>query len=111
MWCGDHCYEYHFGVCSNLSIRTEYFGIGLFWRTVLDRFGITTIYIHILVINKKRLLLNAILKPNFIYVISFIECNMVWWVPVSLTSKVSNGCIRDLEFDLRLHQKVISVLV
>ena len=78
MWCDNHCYEYCFGVYSNLSIRTEYISTGLFWRTVLDRFEITTIYIHILVINKKKLLLNAILKPNFIYVISFIECNMVW---------------------------------
>ena len=25
------------------------------------------------------------------------------WVPVSLTGKVSDGCIRDLEFNLRLH--------
>ena len=25
------------------------------------------------------------------------------WIPVSLTDKVSDGCIRDLEFNLRLH--------
>ena len=33
------------------------------------------------------------------------------WVPVSLTDKVSNGCIRDFEFNPRLHQKLIGVLV
>ena len=33
------------------------------------------------------------------------------WVPVSLTDKVSDGCIRDLGFNPRLHQKLISVLV
>ena len=28
----------------------------------------------------------------------------VWWVPVSSTGKVSDGCIRDLRFNPRLHQ-------
>ena len=46
-------YEYHFGICSDLSMRTEYFDSDLFRRTVLDRLEITTlyIYIYILVIN------------------------------------------------------------
>ena len=33
------------------------------------------------------------------------------WVPVSLTGKASNGCIKDKEFNPRLHQKLIGVLV
>ena len=33
------------------------------------------------------------------------------WVLVSLTSKVSDGCIRDLGFNPYLYQKLISVLV
>ena len=33
------------------------------------------------------------------------------WVPNSLTGKVSDGCIRDLGFNLHLYQKLISVLV
>ena len=33
------------------------------------------------------------------------------WVPFSSTNKVSDGCIRDLEFNPRLHQKLIGVLV
>ena len=33
------------------------------------------------------------------------------WVLVNLTSKVSDGCIRDLRFNPRLHQKLIGVLV
>ena len=33
------------------------------------------------------------------------------WVLVSLTGKVSDGCIRDLGFNPRLHQKLIGVLV
>ena len=33
------------------------------------------------------------------------------WIPVSSTDKVSDGCIRDLRFNPRLHQKLIGVLV
>ena len=33
------------------------------------------------------------------------------WVPVSSTGKVFDGCIRDLRFNHRLHQKLIGVLV
>ena len=33
------------------------------------------------------------------------------WVPVNLTGKVSDDCIRDLRFNLYLHQKLIGVLV
>ena len=33
------------------------------------------------------------------------------WVPVCSTGKVSDGWIRDLGFNLRLHQKPIGVLV
>ena len=33
------------------------------------------------------------------------------WVPVSSTGKVSDGCIRDLGFNPRLHQKLVGVLV
>ena len=33
------------------------------------------------------------------------------WVPVNSTGKVSNGCIRDLEFNPRIPQKLIGVLV
>ena len=33
------------------------------------------------------------------------------WVPVSSTGKVFDGCIRDLGFNPRLHQKLIDVLV
>ena len=43
--------------------------------------------------------------------ISYYRLNgMEMWFPVSSTSKVSNGCIRDLGFNLRLHQKLIGVL-
>ena len=35
----------------------------------------------------------------------------VLWVPVSSTGKISDGCIRDLGFNPRLYQKLISVLV
>ena len=40
-------YEYYFGIRFDLSMRTEYFDSDLFRRTVLDRFGITTLYIYI----------------------------------------------------------------
>ena len=40
-----------------------------------------------------------------------LKYNSVMWVPVSLTGKVSDGCIRDLGFNPRLHQKLIGVLV
>ena len=33
------------------------------------------------------------------------------WISVSLTNKVSNGCIRDLGFNLYLYQKLIDVLI
>ena len=33
--------------------------------------------------------------------------NYYSWVPVNSTGKVSNGCIRDLEFNPYLHQKLI----
>ena len=33
------------------------------------------------------------------------------WVLVNLTDKVSDGCIRDLRFNPRLHQKLIGVLI
>ena len=33
------------------------------------------------------------------------------WVPVSSTGKIFDGCIRDLGFNPRLHQKLIGVLV
>ena len=33
------------------------------------------------------------------------------WVLVISTGKISDGYIRDLEFNPRLHQKLISVLV
>ena len=41
----------------------------------------------------------------------YSTCNYTLWVPVSSTGKVSDGCMRDLEFDPRLHQKLIGVLV
>ena len=31
------------------------------------------------------------------------------WIPVNSISKVSNGCIRDLGFNPRLHQKLIDI--
>ena len=43
----DQCYEYCFSAHFGLTIGTEYFGTGLFWRTVLDCFRITTLYIYI----------------------------------------------------------------
>ena len=33
------------------------------------------------------------------------------WVSVNSTGKISDGCIRDLGFNLCLHQKLIGVLV
>ena len=33
------------------------------------------------------------------------------WVLVNLTGKVFDGCIRDLRFNPRLHQKLIGVLI
>ena len=33
------------------------------------------------------------------------------WVPISSTGKVSDGCIKDLGFNPRLHQKLIGVLI
>ena len=57
------------------------------------------------------------LKMSIIYyLLSYLEVYVIYqilkytWVPVSLTDKVSNGCIRDLEFNLPLHQKLIGVL-
>ena len=35
----------------------------------------------------------------------------ILWVSINSTSKVSDGCIRDLWFNPRLHQKLIDVLV
>ena len=34
-----------------------------------------------------------------------------WWVLVNSISKISDGCIRDLEFNLHLHQKLIGILI
>ena len=36
----DQCYQYRFSGRFGLSIGMEYFGTGLFWRTVLYYFGI-----------------------------------------------------------------------
>ena len=33
------------------------------------------------------------------------------WVPLNLTGKVFDDCIRDLELNFRLHQKLIVVLI
>ena len=47
----------------------------------------------------------------------FVQCKSMniiipfSWVSVSSTGKVSDGCIRDLKFNLRLYQKLIGVLV
>ena len=44
----------------------------------------------------------------------FININYMssyYWVPVSSTGKVSDGCIRDLGFNHCLYQKLIGVLV
>ena len=35
----------------------------------------------------------------------------LWWVSVSSIGKVFDGCMRNLEFNPRLHQKLIGVLV
>ena len=35
----------------------------------------------------------------------------LWWVSVSSIGKISDGCIRNLEFNPRLYQKLIGVLV
>ena len=35
----------------------------------------------------------------------------VEWVPINLTGKISDGCIIDLGFNRRLHQKLIGILV
>ena len=40
-------YEYRFGIRFDLSMGTENFDSDLFRCTVLDRFGITTLYIYI----------------------------------------------------------------
>ena len=37
--------------------------------------------------------------------------NYKQWVPISSIGKVSNGCIKDLGFNPRLHKKLIGVLV
>ena len=37
--------------------------------------------------------------------------NINKWIPVNLTDKVSDGWIKDLEFNHCLHQKPIGVLV
>ena len=36
---------------------------------------------------------------------------LLWWVPVSSIDRIFDDCIRDLRFNLRLHQKLIDVLV
>ena len=33
------------------------------------------------------------------------------WVPISSTDKVANGCMRNLRFNPRLHQKLIGILI
>ena len=33
------------------------------------------------------------------------------WVPINLTGKVSDDCIRDLGFNLCLYQKLIGVFI
>ena len=33
------------------------------------------------------------------------------WIPINLISKISNSWIRDLEFNLHLHQKPTCVLI
>ena len=37
--------------------------------------------------------------------------NYKQWVPISSIGKVSNGCIKDLEFNPHLYQKLIGILV
>ena len=46
----------------------------------------------------------------FVFVLDRYTCidlKKLMWVPVSSTGKVFDGCIRDLEFNLRLYQKLI----
>ena len=45
------------------------------------------------------------------YTIMYIKVPKILWVPINSTDKVSDGCIRDMGFNLRLHQKLIGVLV
>ena len=33
------------------------------------------------------------------------------WVSVGSTGKISNNCIRDLNFNIYLHQKLIGILI
>ena len=58
-------------------------------------------------LNDYATLSITIHKPN----ISSRQTYMLQWVPVILTGKVSDSCIRDLEFNPRLHQEQIGVLV
>ena len=39
------------------------------------------------------------------------KSNLYVWVPVSLTNKVSDGYIKNMGFNSRLHQKLIDILV
>ena len=42
--------------------------------------------------------------------LSTINCPLEW-VSVSLIGKVSDGCIKNLGFNPRLHQKLIGILI
>ena len=50
-------------------------------------------------------------RKKFYNKILFFNCWNKMWIPISSTGKVSDGCIRDLRFNPRLHQKPIGVLV
>ena len=50
-------------------------------------------------------------KPHSAYLFSLILRSKKKWVPVNSIGKVSDGCIRDLRFNPRLHQKLIGILV
>ena len=61
---------------------------------------VAIIYVTNKIVKKKKK------KEIYIYIYIYIL-----WVSVNSTSKVSNGCIRDLGFNPRLYQKLIGVLI
>ena len=76
------------------------------------QFTILTPFLSCWLINLGIFLTGKNAITNFLNPLNIYRYIYIYmWVPVSSTDKVSDGCIRDLGFNFRLHQKPIGVLV
>ena len=67
-----------------------------------------SMYVHI---HMHVLTFTCLTMSKHFYIICMFRFMFLLWVPISLTGKVSDVCIRDLGFNHHLYQKLIGVLV